>query len=102
MEARVVTAVRLHPKNGRVLRVRLGTVDTDTNKWIQQPAEVDVEEVVDALHGDERVWTIFEVEGQHVLGPLLELTVHEHGFEGIEVVNVDENGGRTVSDLPRI
>lgn len=99
---RGVTEVRFDAKGKRVVRVKWGSMDTDRNAWVKGPGEADVTDVVDAIHDGQVVLSMpVNERGGTAAGPRLEVTVHEHGFEGIEVEEPEQNKGRTVSDLPR-
>ncbi|MFC5474289.1 hypothetical protein [Paraherbaspirillum soli] len=103
MSTHVIEAVRFNAAGDRVEQVRWGRV-IPTNggplAWDAKTSEQDVSLVVDALNFGDEVLTVFAVGPGTVLGPRVQVVIHEHGVEGIATVGHDMPG-RTLSDLPR-
>jgi hypothetical protein len=103
MSIHMIEAVRFNAAGDRVEEVRWGRAkrkEDGSLGWEAKISEQEVSLVVDALHFGDEVATVFSIDGQIVQGPKIQLVLHEHGIEGIDIVDHDK-AGRTLADLPR-
>jgi hypothetical protein len=102
MTTYAITAVEIDERSDLVTKVKWGSVDTSHNIWIDEPAEVEVDQVLQAIGAGDDVYTIF-AEGEHtVLGPRLDSARDAAGRETIIPASGQARAGRMLSDLPRI
>ncbi len=82
MNVYAVSKVRLDV-DGRVTGVEWGHVDTGSNDWHADPAEADVQEVVNALHRGDLVFSLFQETHGLMPGRRFRVVSYDNGWETI-------------------
>jgi hypothetical protein len=97
-----IDAVRIDPSNDRITHVRWAAVDPATREWSSPTSIADVDEVVNAIHRGDAVWSLFTLGGTRFLGPKIIAVSHVNGHDGIDTDVPDGHIEKCIDDLPHI
>ncbi len=102
MATYAIDAVRINPANDRVTHVRWALINPKTHDWLSQQEIVEMDEVVNAIHAGNIVWTLFTLGGMRLLGPKIKCVSHTDGHDGIDTDIPGGNVEKSIDDLPRV
>jgi hypothetical protein len=100
MNVFAVSKVRLD-KDGRVVAVFWGRVNTDTNTWATAEVVAPVKEVVKAIHDGDQVFALFPSEHGHVPDRQFMVVEYDSGWETI-ALDGPSTFEREVHDMERL
>ena len=101
MSVFAVSKVRLD-KDGRVIAVLWGRVDTDKNQWATAEVEAPVREVVEAIHAGDQVFALFPSEHGHVPDRQFRVVEYDSGWETIALLEGPPTYEREVHDMEKL
>ncbi len=86
--------------DGKISELMVGRVDGATNKFLSQPAPMNVSTLADLVKCGEQAWPLFPGPlGGYVLGPKVLAVTNADGTETIDLTGAPEEG-RKLADLP--
>jgi len=88
-------------KDGRVIAVFWGRVNTDTNQWASAEVIAPVSEVVKAIHAGDEVFALFPSTNGHVPDRPFMVVDYDSGWETI-ALNGPATHEREVHDMERL
>jgi len=100
MSVYAVSKVRLD-KDGRVIAVFWGRVNTDINQWATSEVLAPVREVVEALRAGDQVFALFPSEHGHVPDRPFRVVGYDNGWETI-ALDGPATHEREVHDMERL
>ena len=100
MNVFAISKVRLD-RDGRVVDVFWGRVDTHRNQWAAPETVVPVAEVVNALHAGAQVFALFPSEHGHVPDRRFAVVNYDNGWETI-ALDGPPTHEREVHDMERL
>jgi hypothetical protein len=98
-----VEAVQFDGSGQKVEKVRWGKSkggEITPPAFVAEPRDASVDEVIDVIANGDEVITKFNIAGEVVMGPLVQVATHADGSKGITTA-VHDVPGRTLADLPR-
>jgi hypothetical protein len=99
MSVYIVTGVKLD-KIGNVAEALVTQVDPRTRMAVGEPVLLPAHEAASLILQDNKLCSVFPVDGQTVLGPDFIYAEYGQGREGIQLER--HEAGRTLQDLPQI
>lgn len=100
MNVFAVSKVRLD-KDGRVIAVCWGRVDTATNQWANSEVVAPVRAVVEAIHAGDQVFALFPSEHGHVPDRQFMVVDYDNGWEAIALMGPATHE-REIHDMERL
>jgi len=95
-----VSKVRLD-KDGRVIAVLWGRVDTQTNDWAEPERVATVDAVVAALHAGDQVFALFPSTHGHLPERRFRVVDYDNGWESISLDGPPTHE-REIHDMDRL
>ena len=95
-----VSKVRLD-KDGRVIAVLWGRVDTHTNDWAEPERVATVDAVVAALHAGDQVFALFPSTHGHLPDRRFRVVDYDNGWESISLDGPPTHE-REIHDMDRL